>query len=67
MEKVKISKESIWDDKQTISLEGGPYADGLVVVLPKDKINAKIILEICKRENDPGFEKLKIENNMVYL
>ena len=64
---VKISGETIRDDKNTITMEGGPYADGLVVILPSDKSTANMILEICRKESDPGYDKPQIENNMIFL
>ena len=64
---VRISKESIRDDEKTISNEGGPYADAIVVVLPLEKDKAKDILELCQKESDPGYDKPEIKDNMIFL
>lgn len=35
--KVVISKDSIYDEKERVKKEGGPYADAIVVTLPNSK------------------------------
>jgi hypothetical protein len=67
---VQISEGCIRDDRQTIELEGGPYADGLVVALPTQKAKRKAVLNICTRESmREGFgdAKNQVRNNMMFL
>jgi hypothetical protein len=67
---VEISEGCIKDDRQTIELEGGPYADGLVVALPTQKAKRKAVLNICTRESmREGFgdAKNQVRNNMMFL
>jgi len=48
--RVMISSECIMDEPERIEEEGGPYADGLVVVFPESTERRSKLLEICKRE-----------------
>lgn len=67
---VQISEGCIRDDPQTIELEGGPYADGLVVALPTQTAKRKAVLNICTRESmREGFgdAKNQVRNNRIFL
>lgn len=64
---VRISQESIRDDEETIKLEGGPYADAIVVVLPTETKIKKALLKICEQESDPDYGKPEVKNNMIFL
>ena len=54
--KVMIAEGCIRDAPETIKLEKGSYADGLVVQLPSDKEKRERVLKLCKSECDYEFE-----------
>lgn len=64
-EKVYIKKESILDEESRIKKEGGPYADTLTVILPKEKEKRKKLLSIYKREleNEGLLESQEVKDN----
>lgn len=49
-ETVFVSQETITDDPDTLAIEGGPYADALVVKLPKEPAARQRVEELCRRE-----------------
>jgi len=56
-ERVIIHQDSIRDDELTLSDEGGPYADALVVVLPSAPERREQISRICADEiSGEGFD-----------
>ncbi|MGA1870945.1 MAG: hypothetical protein ACMUJM_20605 [bacterium] len=67
---IKIAKDCIKADTQTVKEEGGPYADGLVVKLPSDKAKRKVVISICRDELDPEFKdsiEKDVRFDMIYL
>jgi hypothetical protein len=69
-EAVIISNECIYSEPDRIKGEGGPYADGMVVKLPKDKTKRNKILNLCNDEVDPEFKgevDKNIKNDMIFL
>ncbi|MCA9425807.1 MAG: hypothetical protein KC994_12065 [Candidatus Omnitrophica bacterium] len=56
-EYVMISSSCIVDDSETLTDEGGPYADAIVVVIPHDRAKRKNLFDIIKKEiESEGFE-----------
>jgi hypothetical protein len=49
---VIVPKSSITDDPDTLEIEGGPYADALIVKLPTDAGPRQKVEAICARELD---------------
>lgn len=67
-----ISNECIYAEPERIKAEGGPYADGMVVKLPKDTEKRKNILDLCNSELDPEFKgksnlEKDVKGNMIFL
>lgn len=59
-----IAESCIRDDPDTIKLEGGPYADKLVVQLPSDKEKRNVVMRLCKSECDYEYED-RLEDEIV--
>lgn len=47
---VLIPKACIYDEPETIKEEGGPYANALLIVMPKEKSSIKTIIAICSSD-----------------
>ncbi|MCK4905095.1 hypothetical protein KAS42_02460 [bacterium] len=67
VQEVRISQECIRDDEETIKEEGGPYADGIIVVLPFDANKKQAVVDMCAKESDSTYSKPEIKNNMIFL
>jgi hypothetical protein len=48
--RVVVPRANITDDEDTLKWEGGPYADAVVVELPKDSTRREKVWSICARE-----------------
>jgi hypothetical protein len=72
-EKVIIAQHCIQDDEQTIQEEGGPYADGLTVFLPKDLSARRALLERCYQEaesegfGDENFNPASYKEDFTFM
>ena len=69
--KVVISNDSIYDEKDRIENEGGPYADAIVVTLPSSETQKAELFEIFKKEAiSQGMEftpDTDVKNNKVFI
>ncbi len=69
-EAVTIPAGCIHGEAERLREEGGPYADGLVVKLPRDGAVRRRVLALCEREVDDEFRgKLEssVRNDMLFL
>ena len=67
--RVIVPQESIDADVGTLNIEGGPYADALLVTLPEDPAAAQKVFEICALElSREGFDPAESKHaNQIYL
>lgn len=69
--KVVISSDSIYNDKDRIEKEGGPYADAIVVTMPSSESQKAALFEIFKKEAvSQGMEfnsDTDVKNNKVFI
>jgi hypothetical protein len=69
--KVVISNDSIYNEKDRIENEGGPYADAVVVTLPSSETQKAELFEIFKKEAiSQGMEftpDTDVKNNKVFI
>ncbi|WP_333608738.1 hypothetical protein [Arsukibacterium sp.] len=48
--KVQIPRDAIYSDKKRIEEEGGPYADALLVTLPRSQTEIEALFEVFRAE-----------------
>lgn len=69
--KVVISKDSIYDEKERVKKEGGPYADAIVVTLPNSESERVALFKVFKNEaNSQGMEfdpSTDVRNGKVFV
>jgi hypothetical protein len=66
---VIVPSESINSDDDTVSGEGGPYADALFVTLPPDEDKRRAVIAICHKELKREGFKLEegMSDDQIYL
>src|SRR5205823_1926486 len=67
---VHVPEDGIRADADTVSHEGGPYADAVVVSPPEDRLARRRVLAICRREveRDGEFDAAEAcERRQVFL
>lgn len=67
---VKIPQKVVRNDSYILREKGGPYADALVVKLPKDPERRKAVFEVCAKEiRNEGFNypEREIRNEIIFL
>jgi len=66
---VRVFQDAIRDDPETIRLEGGSYADSLVVTLPENPAKRQAVSAICEKEIvEEGFDPSEsIGDKTVFL
>ena len=47
---IRVPQDSITADVETLNIEGGPYADALLVTLPDDAKAAQRVYDLCVQE-----------------
>lgn len=66
-----ISSDSIYNDKDRIEKEGGPYADAIVVTMPSSESQKAALFEIFKKEAvSQGMEfnsDTDVKDNKVFI
>jgi hypothetical protein len=69
--KVVISKDSIYDEKERVEKESGPYADAIVVTLPNSESERAALFNVFKNEaNSQGMEfdpSTDVRNNKAFI
>jgi hypothetical protein len=68
--KVVVPKDAINSEEDTVSFEGGPYADALVVTLPTDDADAReAVVQMCRVElRREGFDSPEVASSpSIYL
>jgi hypothetical protein len=67
--KVIVPKDTIRDDADTVSFEGGPYADALVVTIPTEPSKRQAVVDLCRAElKREGFDSEEVETApQIYL
>jgi outer membrane murein-binding lipoprotein Lpp len=67
--KIVVPNDTIHDDKDTMSFEGGPYADALVVTVPTEAGKRQAVIAMCRAElRREGFDSDEVETApQIYL